>query len=331
MLAPMEGVVDHLVRDLLTTIGGIDQCVTEFVRVTQQRLPRRVFLRLAPELAHQCLTPAGTPVKLQLLGGQPLAMADSARRAVRAGAQAIDLNFGCPAKTVNNSDGGARLLREPDRLYRIVKAVREAVPDPITVSAKIRLGYEERKGYLDTARAIADAGAGELVVHARSRADGYKPPAYWDCINEIREAIAIPVVANGEIWQLQDYLTCRQRSGCADVMLGRGLLARPDLALQIKAHLAGTDYRPMEWPEVLALLHHYYHISQPVYPNKYAGNRIKQWLVYLQRSYPEAVDFFETIKRERDPAVLERAFINEKNGNTPAQASAFITEIAGAG
>lgn len=313
LLAPMEGVVDYWVRDLLTGIGGIDQCVTEFVRVTQQRLPRRVFLRLAPEIAHGNCTAAGVPVKLQLLGGNAPAMAENARRAVRAGANAIDINFGCPAKTVNKSDGGACLLRTPERLYQIVSAVREALPDNVSVSAKIRLGYEEREGYLDTARAIDNAGANELVVHARSKADGYRPPAYWDAIAEIAATVSMPVVANGEVWSLKDYRHCRQRSGCTDVMLGRGLLARPDLGKIIHAHQRGEEYTPMAWPEILALLHHYYHTSLTTYPQKYAGNRIKQWLVYLQRNYAEAKLFFEQIKREREPERLEQAFTEQRH------------------
>src|SRR5690606_14312643 len=126
-----------------------------------------------------------------------------------------------------------------ERLHQIVGAVRQALPESVTVSAKIRLGYEQRSGYLDTARAIAEAGAGELVVHARSKVDGYRPPAYWEAIGEIAAAVDIPVVANGEIWSLEDYLLCRRRSGCADVLLGRGLLARPDLGLSIRAHQRG--------------------------------------------------------------------------------------------
>lgn len=304
----MEGVVDYLVRDLITSIGGVDQCVTEFVRVVDQPLPRRVFRRLCPELGNHCLTPAGIPVKLQLLGGQSAPVAINAARAVRTGAQAIDLNFGCPAKTVNKSDGGACLLRTPERLFDIVHAVRQAVPKGIPVSAKIRLGYEDRSRYLECAAACADAGASELVVHARSKADGYRPPAYWDYIGRITQAVAIPVVANGEIWSLEDYLRCRQESGCENVMLGRGLLARPDLAKQIKAWHTGTDYQPQPWRWALEQLYRYHQASLPVYPIKYAGNRIKQWLMYLRLGYQEANDFFEAIKRERDPAALQAAF-----------------------
>lgn len=307
-LAPMEGVVDYLVRDLLTQVGGIDQCVTEFVRVVDQRLPRRVFRRLCPELDNQCLTPAGVPVKVQLLGGQAEPLAENALRAVRAGATAIDLNFGCPAKTVNKSDGGACLLREPQRLFDIVSAVRRAVAPEIPVSAKIRLGYEDRSNYMDNARACEDAGANALVVHARSKADGYRPPAYWDCIGEIAAAVTMPVIANGEVWSVSDYLNCRRQSGCADVMLGRGLLACPDLARQIKAHMAGETYQPLHWQAVCELLYRYYSISLPSYPNKYAGNRVKQWLMYLRLQYPQAETFFEIIKREREPEAIERIF-----------------------
>ncbi len=308
MLAPMEGVVDHHVRALLAGIGGLDGCVTEFIRVTEQTLPYKVFYRFAPEIESHCLTPNGVPVKLQLLGGKPEPMAINAMEAVRAGAKSIDLNFGCPAKTVNKSDGGACLLRQPERVYQIVKAVRDAVPQDIPVSAKIRLGYDDRDSYLDNAQAVADAGANELTVHARSKADGYKPPAYWEYIAHIRQRITIPVVANGEIWSVTDYHRCREQSGCDDVMLGRGLLACPDLARRIKADLYAEEYEPLAWEDVCSLLFNYYQQTKPRYLEKNCGNRIKQWLMYLRLQYPQAEVFFERIKREREPAAIEQAF-----------------------
>ncbi len=199
MLAPMEGVVEHHVRDILSRIGGLDGCVTEFIRVTDQKLPYKVFYKYAQELESNCQTPNGTPVRVQLLGSKPEPMAINALELVRYGAKAIDLNFGCPAKTVNSHEGGACLLRTPDRVYSIIKAVRDAVPCDIPVTAKIRLGYEDRSSYLDNARAVEAAGADELTVHARSKADGYKPPAYWSYIADIRAELKIPVIANGEI------------------------------------------------------------------------------------------------------------------------------------
>ncbi|WP_255463275.1 tRNA-dihydrouridine synthase [Microbulbifer sp. YPW1] len=306
--APMEGVIDHHVRALLSRIGGVDICVTEFVRVTHTRLPRRVFTRLCPELDQGAHTPSGTPVKLQLLGGNPQAMAYNAAKAVDAGAISIDLNFGCPAKSVNNSDGGACLLQSPSRVEGIVAAVRNAVPAEIPVSAKIRLGYSDRSSYLDNARAAEAGGASELAVHARSKVDGYRPPAYWEYIGEIREQLGIRVIANGDLWTLDDFKRCREVTGCDAYMFGRSLLARPDIGLQIQALCEGRDYQPLQWHQVATLLYDYYSTTKDIYPAKYLGNRIKQWLAYLKLSYPEAIRFFEQIKRHRDPELLEQAF-----------------------
>jgi tRNA-dihydrouridine synthase C len=308
MLAPMEGVVEHHVRDILSRLGGLDGCVTEFIRVTDQKLPYKVFYKYAQELESGCNTPNGTPVKVQLLGSKPEPMAINALELVSYGAKAIDLNFGCPAKTVNSHEGGACLLRQPDRVYSIIKAVRDAVPQEIPVSAKIRLGYEDRSSYLDNAHAVEAAGATELTVHARSKADGYKPPAYWHYIADIKAALKIPVIANGEIWSVDDYLRCRAESQCEDVMLGRGILSCPDLAQQIKAHLAGEEYQPLSWADICKILFDYYHLTTPLYETRNCGNRVKQWLMYLSRQYPEAVVFFEDIKRKTIPEEIEACF-----------------------
>lgn len=308
MLAPMEGVVEHHVRAILTEIGGLDGCVTEFIRITDQKLPAKVFFRFAPELEHDSKTPNGTPVKVQLLGSHPEPMAINALELVNYGAKSIDLNFGCPAKTVNSHEGGACLLKNPNRVYNIIKAVRDAVPSEIPVSAKIRLGYEDRSRYLDNAQAAEEAGANELVVHARSKVDGYKPPAYWSYIADIKQKLSIPVVANGEIWTVTDYLNCREQSQCDDVMLGRGILSCPDLALQIKKHMLGEAYTPLNWGQVLDMLYNYFKISTPAHCEKNCGNRVKQWLMYLSRQYPEARVFFDAVKRKTTPSEIEEVF-----------------------
>lgn len=308
MLAPMEGVVEHHVRDILSRIGGLDGCVTEFIRVTDQKLPPKVFYKFAPELNNHCLTPNGTPVKVQLLGSNPVSMALNAQELVRYGATSIDLNFGCPAKTVNSHEGGACLLRTPHRVYSIIKAIRDAIPSSVPVSAKIRLGYEDRSTYLDNAQAAEDAGASELTVHARSKVDGYKPPAYWHYIADIKAKLSIPVIANGEVWTLDDYYKCREQSGCDDVMLGRGLLSCPDLARQIKASLTNEDYTPMTWAQICQMLYNYYQLTTPLYEVRNCGNRVKQWLMYLSRQYPEAQIFFEDVKRKSTPDEIDACF-----------------------
>jgi tRNA-dihydrouridine synthase C len=300
----MEGVVDHTLRAMLTAIGGIDRCVTEFVRVTNHRLPSKVFYRYCPELHTDSKTAAGTPVYIQLLGGQAEPMAMNAQRAAELGAAGIDINFGCPAKLVNRNDGGSVILKEPSRVNGIISAVRQAVPANTPVTAKIRLGFNDRSLLRDICQAVFEANASELVIHARTKEDGYKPPAFWDAIADIQAASPIPIIANGEIWSPGDYQNCLAQSGCEDIMLGRGLLSRPDLALQIHS---GDSDSAMEWLDIIELLKAFAVVTEDQYPRKYVGSRVKQWLAYLRRSYPQAEILFEQIKRLRWPEEIATA------------------------
>ncbi len=300
LLAPMEGLLDHSLRDVLTRVGGVDRCVSEFIRITDQRLPRRVFLRLMPELANGSRTPAGVPVRAQLLGSDPGCLAANAAVLAAMGVEGIDLNFGCPAKTVNRHRGGAVLLDEPELLFRIVGAVRRAVPSGVPVSAKMRLGNRDDARMLDAAWAIADGGAGELAVHGRTRVQGYRPPAYWDAIGRIRQAVPIPVIANGEIWTAGDALRCLEESGCERLMLGRGLVADPGLAWAIRS----PDAAPIDWPAVLPLLQRYWAlIAGHVLPKARAG-RMKQWLKLLRGRYSEAASAYDAVRTMDDPAAV---------------------------
>lgn len=304
-LAPMEGLVDEILRDLLTRVGGIDWCVTEFVRVSDRLLPETHFRKLAPEMDRGWRTRAGTPMRLQLLGSDPLCLAENAAFACELGAPVIDLNFGCPAKTVNKSRGGAVLLKEPELLHAIVREVRRAVPEHIPVTAKMRLGYDSPDGALDCARALVDGGAEQVVVHARTKVDGYKPPAHWEWVARVQEAVRVPVYANGEIWTVEDWRRCREISGVEDVMLGRGLVSRPDLALQIAATRAGREVEPMGWKELQPLLTEFWLLARRKIAPRYAPGRLKQWLGMLSRSYPQGAELFAAIRRENDCTRLD--------------------------
>lgn len=284
LLAPMEGLLDHILRDVLTRVGGVDRCVSEFIRVTDQLLPSRVFTRIVPELKTGGRTAAGVPVHPQLLGSDVQCLAENAARLAELRPEGIDLNFGCPAKCVNRHRGGAVLLDEPELIGEIVSAVRRAVPADVMVSAKMRLGYMDTHRTLDVALAIADAGASEIVVHARTKADGYKPPAYWERIAAVREAVPINVVANGEIWTVEHAALARERSGCADLMLGRGMVSDPGLALRVAG--LGTD--PLPWERLLPLMQLFFAQVRASVAPRHQGGRLKQWLHYLKRAYPEA-------------------------------------------
>ena len=222
----MEGLLDHGLRDILTRTGGVDRCVSEFIRITDQLLPARSFTRVVPELLRGSRTRAGVPVRPQLLGSDPVCVAENAARLAELAPAGIDLNFGCPAKTVNRHRGGAVLLNEPELVHAIVAAVRRAVPADVPVSAKMRLGVDDEARLLDCAHAIDSARASELAVHARTKAHGYRPPAYWESIAQVKEAVRLPVIANGDIWSVADAARCRKVTGCDALMLGRGMVRR---------------------------------------------------------------------------------------------------------
>ena len=322
MLAPMEGVIDHTMRELLTSLGGVDRCVTEFVRVSDRLLPPRVFRRLCPELDHGGATASGVPVYVQILGGVPQVVAENAARAAELGAPGVDLNFGCPAKTVNRSDGGSIILRDPQRVHDITAAVRNAVPLHVPVTVKTRLGYDDKERFLDIARGIAAAGATELTIHARTKRHGYRPPAYWEDIAAAREAVSLPVIANGEIWNPQDALRCRQVSHCEDLMLGRGVLCRPDLPRLIAAMDRGESVASLHWPDIAPLLLRFFALQREHYDAGHAGNPLKQWLVYLRSYFPQASLLFARVKRLRDPDEIATLLTEHAAQTAPAQQSA---------
>ncbi len=292
VLAPMEGLTDPIMRDVLTHVGSFDWCVTEFIRVTDSVLPDHIYYSYCPELKTEGKTAAGTPVHVQFLGNNPEMLAANAVRAATLGAPAIDMNFGCPAKTVNRHRGGSVLLDEPEVVYELVKAVRDAVPAHIPVSAKMRLGYMDRNFMLDNAHAIEDAGASWVTVHARTKADGYTPPAFWDQLQPIREALKINVIANGEIWNNTDARRCQLESGCEDLMIGRGAVTTPDLTQCIRNN---SDEPLLCWQDLLDLQIRF--INGPSKTEIGMVGRYKQWLGMMSKHYPEAKMLWNEIKR----------------------------------
>ncbi len=308
ILAPMQGLTDAPMRDLLTRIGGFDECVSEFVRITHTVHSRQTWLKYAPEIANGNRTVAGVPCVVQLLGSDADNMAVNALEAVRFGADKIDLNFGCPAPTVNKHQGGAVLLKEPERVFHIVKTLRAALPEHIPLTGKMRLGFEDKSLALENACAIAEGGACALTVHARTKVEGYEPPAHWVWVRKIREAVAIPVTANGDVFTLDDYLGIKRESGCDSVMLGRGAVMRPDLARQIKQYERGEAVDAADFAEVMGWIRLFFDLClEKEAQNKYPVARLKQWLGMLKKVYPEAHTLFEAVRTIKEADEVKRA------------------------
>lgn len=309
VLAPMEGVADALMRQLLTSLNSYDFCITEFLRIVDQLLPERCFHQVCPELAQQGYTQSGTPLRMQLLGQEPNWMAENAVRAIELGSHGVDLNFGCPAKTVNKNRGGAALLKSPEDIYKIVLAVKQALGKDVTLSAKIRLGFDDASLLDEIVSAITSANADQLTIHARTKADGYRPPAYWHFIADIVKRYPIEIFANGEIWNLADAHRCVEESHTANLMLGRGALALPNLQSVIK-----NNQQSMPWQQICLLLKQYSDLELVGDKSYYFSSRLKQWLRYLKIQYPEAEQLFSDIKRLKNKeeilALLEKSSIN---------------------
>ena len=310
----MQGLTDAPMRAYQGESGAFTFAVSEFLRVSGDVPPAKLFLRHVPELCHGAKTPSGLPVQVQLLGGDPGRMAEAAVIAVGAGAAAIDINFGCPAPTVNRHDGGAAILRFPARVEAIVAAIRAALPVAIPVSAKLRLGWDNADAIFENAGRAAAGGASWITIHGRTKVQGYAPPADWVRIGQVRERLFIPVVANGDLWSVADFKRCRDQTGCRHFMLGRGALANPYLPHLIACELGNAAKpcpaainQPIDWvPHLKRLLALTAQIEGKTGADRRTDHflvcRLKQWLNLADKQghFGE----FETVKRLETVAEL---------------------------
>jgi tRNA-dihydrouridine synthase C len=292
-LAPMDGVTDWVHRELASRIGGVSMCVSEFVRVTDAVVPEKVFLRDVPELRRSGVTSQGTPVFVQILGGSAAAMAASARVAATLGAPGIDINFGCPAKRVNNHDGGASILRCPERAESITRAVRDAVPPHVPVTVKVRLGWSDSAGIVELAQRIERAGATWLTIHARTKQQMYAPPVDHEAVGRALRAVRIPVVANGDLTSPAALSACRQQSGASAFMIGRGALANARIFHELRGDVA-RDVTCETLQQYAALL------LAGGFTEEGSLRRLKQWLGLGSVLNRAISPLFDAVKRCAD-------------------------------
>lgn len=229
LLAPMEDITDQTFRRLARRFGA-DLVFTEFVSAEG-------LVHDAPRsLAKLALSPDEHPVGIQVFGSRVAAVAASAVRAAAAGPDLIDLNFGCPARKVAGKGGGAGLLRTPELLEEMARAVVAAVALPVT--AKLRLGWDEQSiNVLEIAERLERAGVQAITIHARTRSQRFRPPADWSWIARVKRHVAIPVIGNGDVWEPRDAERLFEETGCDAVMIGRAATGNPWIFARTRRYL----------------------------------------------------------------------------------------------
>lgn len=244
LMAPMTGITDLPLRQLASRLGAA-YVATEMVACAE-------LARGRPDVIRRAAVGAGLPLTvIQLVGRDPDMVAQGARMARAAGADIVDLNFGCPAKEVTGIQSGSALMRDPELACRLIDAAVTHAGGPVTV--KMRLGWDDAsRNAPDLAQRAEALGAAAVTVHGRTRAQFYSGQADWTAVAEVVQAVGIPVIVNGDIVDSQSARQALDRSGAAAVMIGRGVYGRPWLAPQIEAGLAGREIDEPDPAERLA-------------------------------------------------------------------------------
>lgn len=235
--SPLSGVTDLVFRRLVRRYAPESMIYTEMVNATEVS-----HLKQLPRLME--IDPHEQPISIQLFDCRPDFMAEAAQKAVNEGAKTIDINMGCPVNKITKKGGGSRLLRQPDIAEAIVKEVKKAVNVPVTV--KTRLGWNDDEiNVIEFAQRMEDAGASMITVHGRTREQGYTGTARWDIIAQVKEKLTIPVIANGDIFSVEDALRCLEVTKADGVMCSRGTLGYPFLVGEIDFYLKNNQKLPL--------------------------------------------------------------------------------------
>ena len=297
----MAGLTDATFRRVVRRCGGVGLVVSEILSsegLVRGSLRTEEYLRISQD-EH--------PVALQLSGSDPDHMAEAARRCVEEGADVVDINMGCPVHKVTKSLCGVALLREPALAAAIAGAVVRAVPVPVTV--KMRLGWSDREiTYLDVARALEQEGVAGLALHARTKEQGYSGRADWRRIGELKAAVSIPVVGNGDVTTPQGALDLWRETGCDGVMVGRAAVKNPWIFRQIEELRTAGEYREASVRERVDLILAHFRELIELCPEGLALHRMKTFLGKYTAGLPGASALRGTLEKHKATADLLEAF-----------------------
>jgi nifR3 family TIM-barrel protein len=302
VLAPLAGYTDRAFRGLVRRTGGCGLVVTEMV--SSEGLTRGS--RFTRELAS--VTREERPVGIQIFGSDPARMADAAAVVEELGASLVDINMGCPVPKVIRSGSGAALMRDVDRAARLVASVAGAIRIPVT--AKLRSGWDQDHiNAPEVAVALEQAGAAALTVHPRCRSDRHRGRAAWQVIAEVKQAVGIPVIGNGDVIDPASARAMIQETGVDGIMVGRGALKNPWVFRQIDDDLAGRGVVEPSMEEFREAIDFFVARLKEYLPEKVVLNRVKAligWVtkglrggaelrrsIYVSKSLPEALGLFE--------------------------------------